>query len=139
MAGIDAFNVKIAQSVLPQSINNANIDGTAVDCKGYAFALGVVALGAAAGNLDVVKVQESDDNSAWSDVSGLSFTALGTSDDNKHVEALIDLRGRKRYLRWHISEDNTGATLAAGFFALGGASETPVTTTDRGSDEILSA
>lgn len=138
MAGIDAFNAKFGPSII-DALNNGNTDGDTVDTKGYAFALGVAAVAATTGNLDVIKVQESDDNSAWVDVSGLSFTALGATDDDKHVLARIDLRGRRRYLRWHISEDATGTADVAAFFMLGGAEESPVSTTTSGAAEILTA
>lgn len=140
MSGIEVFNNKPAFSIIADDVTNATVSGTGIDRSGFFFAQGVFAIEATTGNLSVIKVQESDDNSNWSDVSGLSFTALGATDDNKHVVANIDLRGKKRYLRWVATEDNTGSVDAmVGMFILGNANEVPVDATGYGAAELLSA
>lgn len=140
MSGIDAFNVKVGTSICGPITQNTTSNGTAVGTSGYSFARGVFRVGSTAGNLSVIKVQESDDGSTWSDVPGLSFDALGATDDNKDVVANIDLRGRKRDLRWVATEDNTGAVAGAyGIFVLGGAAESPFDATTIGAEQVLTA
>lgn len=65
----------------------------------------------------VVKVQESDDDSTWSDVSGAALTTLpGNTDDGKLFGILVT-RGKtahKRYLRLVYTHGGSGsATLVA--------------------------
>lgn len=137
---IDVFTTRPAISILADDVTNTTVDGTSIDRSGYNFAQGVFAVETTTGNLSVVKVQHSDDDSTWADISGLSFTALGATDDNKHVVANIDLRGKRRYIRWVATEDNTGtADAIVGYFQLGGANETPTVAADFGADELLSA
>lgn len=138
---IDAWSCKPAVSILADDVTNTTVNGTAIDTAGFNFAVGVFAVETTTGNLSVIKVQESDaSGSGFADVSGLSFTALGATDDNKHVVGIIDLRDKKRYLRWVVTEDNTGtADAIAGLFFLGGANEAPVDAAGFGADELLSA
>ena len=125
-------------SIQPVSVNNSNTNGTGVDTKGFGYALGRFYVGVTTGNIDVLKVQESNDDSTYADITGASFTALpGATDDNKVWTINIDLRGRQRYLRWHASEDNTGSAVVAGTFELLRADEAGGDSTFYGSDSHL--
>jgi hypothetical protein len=58
------------------------------------------------------KVEESDDNSSWSDVAGTTITPLTATDDNSLVAIHLALADRKRYLRClPTAGDATGAAI----------------------------
>jgi hypothetical protein len=90
----------------PLSISAANT-GTAFDTSvlgGVGEAVCVVTIGAIASDATVLKIQESDDNSTWTDVSGGSFsgTGLPTTASGANKQWLFHVRTggiRKRYLR----------------------------------------
>ena len=96
-------NIKTAVSVRPQAQAAGTVNGVTVDTKGYHSASAVLETGAATGSptsytLDV-KVQESADNSTWSDVTGLTFTQI-TADDQSQTIAIANIgTARSRYLR----------------------------------------
>ena len=84
----------------------------------------IVTFGATAGNFTVLKVQESDDNSSFSDVTGCvvgtstdidgGATDLpdGTNDDaGTYLFHIALTESRKRYLKVVATEDSTGASL----------------------------
>lgn len=124
---------KFGLSVVPQSINDTDTNGTGVDCAGFHTALAVCHFGAVgAADVTEIEIQESDDNSSWSDVSGTSIATIVQGDvDNSFFAGSIDLRKRKRYLRWHINP-GAAATLVTGFFMLYRGDESPNTDAERG-------
>lgn len=90
-------------------VDDASLTTTSVDCKGFSFARIFVYLGATDIAMAALKVQESDNDSDYSDVTGLIFgtsykdtgaasTLPSATDDNKFFVFDVDLRGRKRYL-----------------------------------------
>jgi hypothetical protein len=95
-------------------VNNAAVTVASVDRKGFDYAVIKLILGATDAALTVCKLQESDDNSTWADISGLDYSiapnALPTATDDNHLFAFdVDLRARKRYLRPAITV-GSGAT-----------------------------
>lgn len=95
--------VKRAQSILPAVRNIGTVNGTAVDTSGADGVGALVMVGdmPASSTLDV-KLQESDDNSNWADITGAAIVQLGQTDDNK--SPTIDVRfgdraNRKKYVR----------------------------------------
>jgi hypothetical protein len=79
----------------------ATATGTGVDTQGYFDAVAVLEVGAVSGTTPTlnVKIQESDDNSSWADVSGATFTQVSASNSSQ-VLRLSELNvTRKRYLR----------------------------------------
>jgi hypothetical protein len=120
-------NCRVFNHSAPISLNNAtsaitNVIDT-VSMNGGDLAV-IVTLGATAGNFSALKVQESDDNSSYSDVTGcVVATSLdidggatdlpdGTGDDAGTYLFHIPLTAsRKRYFKVVATEDNTGATL----------------------------
>jgi hypothetical protein len=91
--------IKALVSIRPQAVTSTT-NGIAVDTQGYNSAAVVLEVGAVSGTsptLDV-KIQESDDGSAWSDVSGAVFTQV-TAANNSQVLRLEGLTSRKKYLR----------------------------------------
>lgn len=131
-------DVKFGLSIVPQSINGTDTNGTGVDCLGYHYALAVFHLGATTADMDSLAVQESDDNSSYSaDISAFTFSTVPTAtDDNGFFVCRIDLRKRKRYLRWHANY-GAAATLSTCFFILSRAEVSPSTATLAGAVQLL--
>lgn len=130
-------------SVEPQArINNAAVTCAALDRKGFDYANIKLLLGATDVGLTVCKLQESDDNVTFTDVSGADFSISGTlpasTDSNKVFEWDVDLRARKRYLRPAITIGNgtLGAFIAV-LVQLFRAEQTPATPTARGAAQVL--
>ncbi len=122
-------NVLVSPSIVP-AVYTADTNGTGVDTKGYADAMLVAACGdldLASGNETyVINLEESDDNSTFVAVSGISVTLTA---DNTCKEARIPNLNiqRKRYLRAVL--DVGGTTPSAPLFAaivLGEAASGPV-------------
>jgi hypothetical protein len=119
---IEITTSKKVQSVWPQArINNAAVTCASVDRRGFDYAVVRVALGATDVALTTLKLEESDDNSTFTDVPGADYSiaplALPTSSSSDTLwEWQVDLRGsRKRYLKPAITIGNgsLGAFVAA--------------------------
>lgn len=120
-------NCVLVNHSVPISLNNATSAVTnVVDTFGFSGGdlTMIAALGATAGNFTAFKIQESDDNSSFSDVTGCVVATStdieggatdlpdGTGDDNGLYVFQIKLTAsRKRYFKLVATEDNTGATL----------------------------
>lgn len=79
-------------------------NGSAVDCRGFRNALIIVSNGdvgsGSAGTASVaVKVQDSPDNSVWTDITDATFTALETGNANSIQIGFVNLQNAARYLR----------------------------------------
>lgn len=94
-------NIKAIASIVA-AVYTADQNGTGVDTQGYRDGMLVVQ----AGNIDtastdetyVVELEESDDNSTWSDVADVTVTI--TADNQTGVVRVPELNvARKRYLR----------------------------------------
>jgi hypothetical protein len=93
-------NLKFLFSFRPVALT-ATTNGTGVDTQGYNDAVAVLEVGAVTGTSPTmtVKIQESDDNSTFSDVSGLTFTQV-TASNSSQLLRISELNvTRKRYLR----------------------------------------
>jgi hypothetical protein len=113
---------KKVQSVWPQArINNAAVTCASVDRRGFDYAVVRVAIGATDVGITALKLQESDDNSTFTDVPGTDYsvaplTLPSSANGNTLWEWQVDLRGsRKRYLKPVITIGNgtLGAFVAA--------------------------
>lgn len=94
-------NVKVLASLVPAT-RTASANGTGVDTLGYNEGVAVILAGdidlANADETYAFKVQESDDNSSFSDVSGATTTV--TADNDVKLIRLTNLNtSKKRYLR----------------------------------------
>lgn len=108
---VEAQNSKYAVAIAPAAIlDDTSATATAVDCKDASYCEIVLQLGATDIAVTALKVQESDDDSTYSDVSGATFdgglntdgTALAlpsATDDNQTCVFQINCVGRKRYLK----------------------------------------
>lgn len=110
---IDITTTKKVQSVWPQArINNAAVTCATIDRRGFDYAVIRLSLGATDVALTTLKLQESDDNSTFTDVTGADFSvsplSLPTSGSSNTLwEWQVDLRGsRKRYLRPAVTIGN---------------------------------
>jgi len=92
--------IKAAVTIRPQTIN-LNTNGDSVDTQGYNSAAAILEVGAVSGTTPTlnVKIQESDDASAWYDVSNATFTQV-TAANNSQILRIEGLStSRRRYLR----------------------------------------
>ena len=94
-------NILVVASLVPAT-RTADANGTGVDTKGFNDAMMVVTVGdldlASGDETYVVNLEESDDNSSFSAVSGFSITM--TADNTTKELRIPDLNTtRKRYLR----------------------------------------
>ena len=98
----------LGASVYPATVNDTNngltVDG--IDADGSCFAVQVI--GTVGGTTPSLtgKIQESADNSTWTDVSGSTFTAVTTS---SNVQTIVFER-TKRYLRHFRTTTGTSPT-----------------------------
>jgi hypothetical protein len=126
-------------------VNGASVTCTAVDRSGFDYAFFRVVLGSTDAALTALKLQESDDNSSWSDIAGLDYSVspatLPTASDDNHIFGFdVDLRGRKRYLKpvITVASGSNGAYMAV-VAELSRAEETPHDAASRGLTATLAA
>lgn len=110
---IDLQGVKFWLNTPPANTDNGAMTSYACDTKGFDYATVIIALGATDIAMTALKLQESDDNSAYSDVAGTIFgtstlpaidggtvSTLPTATDDEGMFAIfVNLKGRKRYLK----------------------------------------
>ena len=122
-------NVKVAASLVP-AVRTADANGTGVDTQGYENGMLVVSTGdidlADANETYVIELEESDDNSSWSDVTGFDVTI--TADNEVDMVRIPELNvTRKRYLRAVCNVGGTSPSFpVAALFLLGGKASGPV-------------
>lgn len=121
-------NVKVLASLVP-AVRTADTNGTGIDTQGYENGVLVVSAGAidlaSTDETYVVKIEESDDNSTFTD-SGLSV-AVTAANQVKLVRVAELNVTRKRYLRAVLDVSGTTPSFAGGaVFLLGGAAAGPV-------------
>lgn len=85
-------------------VNNAPVGCLGVDRSGFDYAVVRVAIGANDCGYTTFKMQESDDNSTFTDVPGADFSIAplvlpSPTNGDTLWEWQLDLRGRKRYLK----------------------------------------
>jgi hypothetical protein len=145
-----ALNKKVVMLTQPAAIvDNAAFTTASLDTKGFKKAIIYVALGALDIALSVFKLRESDDDSAYTDVTNGNF-ASGTkpdgvaaalpsaTDDNKIYAINVDLRGKKRYLDLSLTGgDGTAGTYAVVWAELCEPEEGTNTMAKRGSAQEL--
>ena len=133
-------------------VDNASYTTAELDTKGWSYCTIYAYLGATDIAMTALKVQESDTaGSGHADVTGLVFgtstnidgstSALpSATDDNKLYAFDIDLRGRKRYLDVVATAgDGTTGTYLVAWAVLSRGAEAPVSSSERGCDEVLRA
>lgn len=122
-------NVKVAASLVP-AVRTADANGTGVDTQGYENGMLVVNVGdidlADANETYVIELEESDDNSTFTDVTGFDVTI--TADNETDMVRIPELNvTRKRYLRAVLNVGGTTPSIPVdAFFLLGGKASGPV-------------
>ncbi len=99
-SGSFAENIDSTQSIAPGShatTSGYGLTGTAVEILGYQTVVYLKAGENGTGGTVDVKVQESDDNSAWVDWTSGAFTQVTTANDHATYEKAYT--GSKRYIR----------------------------------------
>lgn len=121
--------LNFAQSLAPAA-RTASANGTGVDLRGYNSALAVIDAGAYTDGTHTPKLQESDDNSSFSDVDSGdllgSFTAIAGSGQQNQLFK-VGYKGAKRYVRvvMTVAGASTGAVYGASIVR-GHANDAPV-------------
>jgi hypothetical protein len=134
--------IKEVVLVEPQArINNAAVTVASVDRGGFDYAVIQSYVGANDVGFTTFKLQESDDNSTWSDVPGADFSIAATLPGNTANVVYaweVDLKGRKRYLRPAITVGSGSAGLFLTVVAmLGRAKQAPATPAAKGYQAVL--
>ena len=110
-------NIDVVHSLAPQA-RTATANGAGVDLQGFDSAVAVFYFGAWTDGTHTPKIQESDDNSVFTDVAAAeqigSLAAISSAAGNNSVQRAGYL-GRKRYIRTvlTLSGATTGAVSAA--------------------------
>lgn len=108
-AGLD-----VKTSLAPAGNRTSTATGSSVDLRGYDGALVLVAAGTITDGTHTPKVQESDDDSTWSDVA--SGDLLGTlAPITSNAEQRVAYIGAKRYIRVVVTV--SGATTGGMYVA----------------------
>ena len=98
-------NVKVVNVTPPAAIKDAaSFSTTSIDTAGYGKLAVYFSLGATDIAMTALKLQESDDDSSYGDITGCTYGASGSpalptsDDDNKVFGFFVNLAGRKRYI-----------------------------------------
>lgn len=93
-------SIQPAIAIAPAVKNNGSFIGQTVDTRGYAHALFVFSMGDSDVAATVFKVQESDGEGAWSDISGAAYTGSDLpSATSDYRTWQIAVRQSKRFLK----------------------------------------
>lgn len=116
----------IVASIQPQVQTAGTVNGSSADLRGFDSALIIALIGAiVASGLGVIKVQESDDDSAWNDVAAAdlvgAFAVIAQNTPQR-----VSYIGAKRYVRL-VSTYTSGTSYGvSGVIVRGHASAEPI-------------
>jgi hypothetical protein len=149
---IAPFQRKLVSITPPGAlVDNASFTVADVDGRGWEYAVINCYLGATDIAMTALKVQESDDDSTYSDISATVFgtadndtgstsTLPSATDDNKFFSFFLDLRGRKRYLRLVATNgDGTAGGYMAAWAELWRGADGPRTAAEAGYSQRMVA
>ena len=147
---LTTLNTKKVAVIQPAAIvDNASWTVVTIDRKGFDYVEITCILGATDIAAVALKVQESDDDSSYSDVSGLVFgtsvndtgstsTLPSATDDNKLFGFAIDCKARKRYVKLVATGgDGTAGAFMAALATLSRAEQGPLTAAQAGYSQRL--
>jgi hypothetical protein len=147
---IPAQNSKYVLVTPPAAIlDNTSATTNSIDTLGYDYLQVVCLVGATDIAMAALKLQTSDTDSSYADLTGAIFgtstnidgstSALPTAtDDNKVFVIEVDLRGKKRYFDLVATAGNgTAGTYFSAVAVLSRGEIAPITAAGRGADEIL--
>ncbi|MEE4384168.1 MAG: hypothetical protein V2J02_19385 [Pseudomonadales bacterium] len=114
-----ASNISPAHSIAPDADRTATATGAGVDLRGFDSAAAVVHFGAVTDGGWTPKLQESDDDSTYTDVAAADLVgefveAVAASDNTVQC---VGYRGNARYIRV-VVEETTASTTGAEFGAV---------------------
>jgi hypothetical protein len=120
-------SLKVAQTLAAKDYSAASTNGTGVDTLGFTECLVVFNAGLATTSAELdIHIEESADNSSFTDITDAEFGQVTAANDNTTYQGRIDLIGRKRYLRAVAATDGSNAAAGSVDFVLLGASSLPV-------------
>ncbi len=92
--------LKVVNGITSQLQTAGTVNGTGIDTRDFDEALIVLNAGATSGSgtLDV-KVQDSADNSSFTDISGAAFTQITTATDVANYVGRVRTKAYRRYIR----------------------------------------
>jgi len=143
------FNKFVSITPPAAIVDNASYTTASIDTAGFEYLEVFVFLGATDIAMTALKLQESDTDGSYADVTGLIYgTSAGiagttaalpiATDDNKCFKFEVDLRGRKRYFDLVATAgDGTAGTFLTAFALLSRASDHPVSASERGFGNIV--
>lgn len=147
---IPAQNCKYVLVTPPAAIlDNTSATTNSIDTAGWDYLQVVCSVGATDIAAAALKLQTSDTDSSYADLTGAIFgtstnidgatSALPTAtDDNKIFVIEVDLRGKKRYFDLVFTAGNgTAGTYFAAVAILSRGEVAPILAAGRGADEIL--
>jgi hypothetical protein len=147
---IPAQNSKYVIVTSPAAIlDNASATTNAIDAKGWDYLQVVCTVGATDIAMSALKLQTSDTDSSYADLTGAIFgtstnidgatsAVPSATDDNKLFVIEVDLRGKKRYFDLVATAGNgTAGTYFSAVAILSKGEIAPITAAGRGADEIL--
>jgi hypothetical protein len=136
--------------ISPAAISdNASPTTNSIDTKGFDYLEVDVMIGASDIAMAVLKLQSSDTDGSYADVTGLIWgtsaniagatsTLPSATDDNKIFSFQVDLRGQKRYFDLVATTgDGTAGTYITAIARLSMAKDMPTTAAEQGCAEIL--
>ena len=121
--------------------NNTAVTVSGVDRSGFDYAVIRAFVGANDIGFTTFKLQESDDNSTWTDVPGADYSSAASlpgSTPNVIYGWEVDLKARKRYLRPALTVGNGTAGLFVAVVAnLSRAKQAPATAAAKGYQAVV--
>ncbi len=145
-----AQNSKYVLVTPPAAIlDNTSATTNSIDTKGWDYLQVVCMVGATDIAMAALKLQTSDTDSSYADLTGAIFgtstnidgatsAVPSATDDNKVFVIEVDLRGKKRYFDLVATAGNgTVGTYFSAVAVLSKGEISPITAAGRGADEIL--
>lgn len=135
-------NAVFGRGIDPVDTNGTTTNGPSFDLAalggGFREVACIVSIGNIAANATTLKIQESNDNSTWTDVTGGGFTApTAAAGDNTIRVAVVTTGGaRNRYVRV-TATGGAGATVISAVWVGLGATQSPNSATERNVSEYL--
>lgn len=119
-------NIGVVQSIAPADIA-ANTNGTSVDLLGFDSVAFIATTGAITGaGAFTLKIQESDDNAAWTDVAADHYQAPISGNLAAATTAKTGYRGFKRFVRPVLTKGGGTSIFASVIAIKGNAADKPV-------------
>lgn len=102
-------DLNLGASIAPDGNRTASINGSSVDLVGYGAAMAVVHAGTITDGTHTPKLQESSDNSSFSDVAAADLDGVFAALTSNTIQR-VGYKGSKRYLRVVVTVTGSPAT-----------------------------